>query len=205
MTIGEFFQLISQGKKVKEIAAMHGKDPSIISRALKSHGYTYKGKSKGYSFSGSGEEPLNKDLFDTPPVRHSVRTDKKEQYMLLDSPSVHQDWLTDSPMNHPAGEQMMNIFTSEKKVSQLLKLLDATPQLLQILENVQRNETGLGRAELAQREYELKLEGGSRTRRTISTDRKTLETFDNFCDERSLDKGTIIQLALKDLMEKYSN
>ena len=99
----------------------------------------------------------------------------------------------------------MNVFTNEDKVDRLLKLVEAAPQLLQILDTVQRNEPGLGRAELAQREYELKLEGGSKTRRTISTDKKTLETFDNFCDERNLDKGTIIQLALKDLMEKYSN
>lgn len=205
MTIGEFFELINQGIKVKEIAAMHGKDPSIISRALKSHGYTYKGKSKGYTFSGSGKEPLDKALLDSPPVHQNVWKDKKEEYALLDSPSIHQKWLTDSPLDHPAGERMMTIFTDEDKMSQFLKLLDATPQLLQILGNVQRNETGLGRAELAQREYELKLEGGSRTRRTISTDKKTLETFDNFCDDRSLDKGAIIQLALKDLMDKYSN
>lgn len=204
MTIGEFFELIAQGKKVKEIAAMHGRDPAVISRALKSHGYTYQGKSKGYTFSGRGKEPLDSVLLDSPSVHQRGPRDR-EGYSLIDSPSNHQSWLTDSSLNHQAGERMMNVFTNEDKVEQLLKLVDAAPQLLQVLENVQRNETGLGRAELAQREYELKLEGGSKTRRTISTDKKTLESFDNFCDERNLDKGTIIQLALRDLMEKYNN
>lgn len=204
MTIGEFFELIAQGKKVKEIAAMHGRDPAVISRALKSHGYTYQGKSKGYTFSGRGKEPLDSVLLDSPSVHQRGPRDR-EGYSLIDLPSNHQSWLTDSSLNHQAGERMMNVFTNEDKVEQLLKLVDAAPQLLQVLENVQRNETGLGRAELAQREYELKLEGGSKTRRTISTDKKTLESFDNFCDERNLDKGTIIQLALRDLMEKYNN
>lgn len=204
MTIGEFFELIAQGKKVKEIAAMHGRDPAVISRALKSHGYTYQGKSKGYTFSGRGKEPLDSTLLDSPSVHQRGPRDR-ESYSLIDSPSNHQSWLTDSSRNHQVGERMMNVFTNEDKIEQLLKLVDAAPQLLQVLENVQRNETGLGRAELAQREYELKLEGGSKTRRTISTDKKTLEAFDNFCDERNLDKGTIIQLALRDLMEKYNN
>lgn len=204
MTVGEFFELIAQGKKVKEIAAMHGRDPAVISRVLKSHGYTYQGKSRGYTFSGKGKEPLNSVLLDSPSVHQRGPRDR-EGYSLIDSPSNHQSWLTDSSLNHQAGERMMNVFTNEDKVEQLLKLVDAAPQLLQVLENVQRNETGLGRAELAQREYELKLEGGSKTRRTISTDKKTLESFDNFCDERNLDKGTIIQLALRDLMEKYNN
>lgn len=204
MTIGEFFELIAQGKKVKEIAAMHGRDPAVISRALKSHGYTYQGKSKGYTFSGRGKEPLDSTLLDSPSVHQRGPRDR-ESYSLIDSPSNHQSWLTDSSRNHQVGERMMNVFTNEDKIEQLLKLVDAAPQLLQVLENVQRNETGLGRAELAQREYELKLEGGSKTRRTISTDKKTLELFDNFCDERNLDKGTIIQLALLDLMNKYIN
>ncbi|TCI50325.1 hypothetical protein EVJ24_14890 [Exiguobacterium sp. SH1S21] len=204
MTIGEFFELIAQGKKVKEIAALYGRDPAVISRALKSHGYTYEGKSRGYTFSGKGKEPLDAVLLDSPFVHHR-RKESHDDYSLIDSPVIHQDWLTDSSRNHQVGERMMNVFTNEDKVDRLLKLVDAAPQLLQVLENVQRNETGLGRAELAQREYELKLEGGSKTRRTISTDKKTLETFDNFCDERNLDKGTIIQLALKDLMEKYNN
>ena len=204
MTVGEFFELIAQGKKVKEIAALYGRDPAVISRALKAHGYTYKGKSRGYIFSGAGREPLDEVLLDSPSIHHR-RRESRDDYSLIDSPSIHQSRLNDSPTQHQVGERMMNVFTNEDKVDRLLKLVDAAPQLLQILDNVQRNETGLGRAELAQREYELKLEGGSKTRRTISTDKKTLEMFDNFCDERNLDKGTIIQLALKDLMEKYNN
>lgn len=204
MTIGEFFELIAQGKKVKEIAAMHGHDPAVISRALKSHGYTYQGKTKGYTFSGEVKEPLDSVLIDSPSV-HQDDPKEHDEYPLINSPSHHRSRLIGSPPVHQAGERMMNIFTNEEKVNQLLQLVDAAPQLLQVLENVQRNETGLGRAELAQREYELKLENGPKTRRTISTDKKTLETFDNFCDERNLDKGTIIQLALKDLMKKYSN
>ena len=204
MTVGEFFELIAQGKKVKEIAAMHGRDPAVISRALKSHGYTYKGKIRGYIFSGAGDEPLDSVLLDSPSV-HQKKPRKDDEYSLIDSPSNHQSRLNESPSQHQVGERMMNVFTNEDKVDRLLKLVDAAPQLLQILDNVQRNETGLGRAELAQREYELKLEGGSKTRRTISTDKKTLETFDNFCDERNLDKGRIILLALKDLMDKYNN
>lgn len=63
MKIGEIIEALKQGKQLAEIGKelMVGKEK--LSKALKEAGYTFSRRT-GWTFTGTGEEPLNKDYTD---------------------------------------------------------------------------------------------------------------------------------------------
>ena len=175
---------MSEGNKAEEIAKqIEGTSQKPFLNALKAAGYRYSNKvPKGWYYAESGVEPLNKSIFDFHVKRNSSA--KKRN-----SPEIHQDVMPNNnefTMNSPV---IHTPFTSDEVIiirEMLKSWKEAVPTVESVHERIKH------------------LPQNNKTRKTIVIDENIGKRLDEFCDHERVNKSDILNLALIDILEKYS-
>lgn len=164
-----------------------------LKEALHNAGYEYRNKNpKGWFYAREGEEPLYKSVFDFIEPKTSSANVKR------DSHAGAFDMKQDS---HTGAFDVNNIRTKGKNPVHT----EFTPEEIAILRELIRGyvlDDQQDRDALYQRVVTLK--AGKKVRKTIVINEEVGALLDKFADHQKFNKSDLMEIAILDLIKKYS-
>lgn len=182
---------MAEGNKAEEIAKqLEGTSQKPFLNALKAAGYRYSNKvPKGWYYTGTGGEPLNKSIFEFHEKRNS--SSKKRN-----SHEIHQEFTPSNTGIIPSTSEVtvnsptVHVPFTNDEVSMIKEMLKSWKEAVPTVENVHERIKNLPQS--------------NKTRKTIVIDENIGKRLDEFCEHERVNKSDILNLALIDILEKYS-
>jgi Ribbon-helix-helix domain len=192
MKIREVIETLNNGKRTAVLGKEIGVSEKRFRAALKAAGYSYDNSAKHWYFSGEGDEPLEKSIFDyvppksNKPVANMLKVGNKQVTHQTDN-DVRQVNKVMPRSNNIAGFP----FTDEE-ISVLKQM---------IAEYLQEKANETPRERLHKRI--MRLEKDKRERKTFFVSEKVIKRLDDFAEKMRFHKSDILEAALLDFIAKY--
>jgi hypothetical protein len=174
-----------------------------LKEALHNAGYEYRNKNpKGWFYAREGEEPLYKSVFDF--IEPKANSPMSEIDVKRNSPMSEIDVKRNSPISsHPIPLVVNNVRTKGENPVHT----GFTPEEVAILREVIRgyvldDQQDSHREPLYQRVVTLK--AGKKVRKTIVINEEVGDLLDRFADHQKFNKSDLMEIAILDLVKKYS-
>lgn len=197
MNVEEVIQSLNTGKKAAILGSEIGIPDKRLRAAIKAAGYAYDTKKKVWEFVGEGEEPKNKPIqyyasiaINTNSNTKSTRNIPKGNNNAIKG-AVQVDELSRNNMTKCNNNYSLNL-TEEEAV--------AFKSMLSEYMERKANETQRDRLHA----QIMQLEKEKRSKKTFNISETVIEQFDSFADHMRFSKSDLLELALLDLMRRYS-
>jgi hypothetical protein len=188
MKIREVIETLNNGKRTAVLGKEIGVSEKRFRAALKAAGYSYDNSAKHWYFSGEGDEPLDKSIFDYVPPKgnNAVSVSNKKVSHAADN-NIMQVNKTVARNNNIAGFPF-----SDEEISVLKQM---------IAEYLQEKANETPRERLHKRI--MRLEKDKRERKTFFVSEKVIKRLDDFAEKMRFHKSDILEAALLDFISKY--
>jgi hypothetical protein len=189
-SIKSILKAMAEGNKAEEIAKqIEGTSQKPFLNALKAAGYKYSNKApKGWYYAAGGVEPLNKSIFDFH-MKQSSTPKKRNSHV------VHDEFTSSDTNIIPSNSELtvsssVHVQFTNDEVSMIKEMLSSWQEAVPAVESVHDRIKHLSQ--------------GNKTRKTIVINENIGKHLDKFCGFERVNKSDVLNLALIDFLEKYS-
>lgn len=183
------------GIKTGDVAkAIEGISEKPFRAALKAAGYEFSNRApKGWHYVGTGEEPLDKSIFDY--VKQGNLQVKRN------SSKVHTN-VSEGELHVTMGELGVNSISSTVPMQFTSDEVNMILEMLQEWRN-SKEDINVLEAKPSVHERVKRIPQGEKTRKTIVIDKAIGERLDVFCEQERLNKSDVMYLALEAFLDGY--
>ena len=196
-------ELGKDGIKTGDVAkAIEGISEKPFRVALKAAGYEFSNRApKGWHYVGTGEEPLDKSIFDY--VKKGNLQEKRKSSRVHTGMSGGEQQITASELDIHQGEIAVTSSSSPVLMQFTSNEVDLILEMLQEWRN-SKEDMNVLEAKPSVHERVKRIPHGEKTRKTIVIDKTIGERLDVFCEQERLNKSDVMYLALEAFLDAHN-